>query len=305
MPDTPGVAVDAAHTNGHARPPKDGLVRADARLVLRAADEEQGDGRTLEGHFSVFDQWTEIDSFYEGQFMERVAKGAFRKTFREQREQLRVLLQHGMDPQLGDRPIGEILDLREDDVGAYYKVRLFESVPDLVMDGLRAGQYGASFRFSVTREEWKDDAEPSEDNPRGLPERTLKEVSVREFGPVTWGAYPTATAGLRSFSDEIILARATREPERLRSLLEYLKQTESNELHSSAAPEQEVADTSQDERIEVREDEAAQAVIETAETGAPGKPTPLYFGKSRKATPGSDPTSLYIGKNRKRKAGWL
>ena len=33
-------------------------------------------------------------------------------------------------------------------------------------------------------------------NPEGLPERVLREVTVMEFGPVTWGAYPDATAQL-------------------------------------------------------------------------------------------------------------
>jgi hypothetical protein len=67
--------------------------------------------------------------------------------------------------------------------------------------------YGASFRFSVTREEFNRDAKPSDYNPQGLPERTLKEVAVREFGPVTFPAYSGATASVRSLTDEFTLGK--------------------------------------------------------------------------------------------------
>ena len=40
--------------------------------------------------------------------MERFAPGAWKKTLREQRDQMRVLFQHGHDPELGDKPIAEI-----------------------------------------------------------------------------------------------------------------------------------------------------------------------------------------------------
>jgi HK97 family phage prohead protease len=81
--------------------------------------------------------------------MERIAPGAFKKTFREQPRPMRVLFQHGMDPQVGDKPLGPIRDLREDETGAYYEVPLLDAsyVRDQVLPGLRAGLYGASFRF--------------------------------------------------------------------------------------------------------------------------------------------------------------
>ena len=50
----------------------DNLVRArqggDAMGMTDSAS-----GRTMFGHFSVFNTWTEIDSAYEGRFMEKVA----------------------------------------------------------------------------------------------------------------------------------------------------------------------------------------------------------------------------------------
>jgi HK97 family phage prohead protease len=133
--------------------------------------------------------------------MERVAPGAFLRTFVEDRASMRVLLQHGRDPQLGEKPLGPILTLREDEHGAYYEVPLFDGVPSLVVEGLRAGQYGASFRFRVLLEEIAEQPEPSDYNPLGLPERTIQDAQVLEFGPVTFPAYPDATAGVRSLSD--------------------------------------------------------------------------------------------------------
>ena len=171
-----------------------------AQIATRAAEEEAGDGTLMYGHFAVFNEWTEIDSWFEGHFMERLAPGAFRKTIRENRDAIKVLFQHGMDPQIGDKPLGPIDALREDSEGAYYEVPLLDAdyVRNDVLPGLQAGLYGASFRFQVMREEFDTEPGPSDDNPAGLPERTIKELRLFEFGPVTFPAYQSATAGVRS-----------------------------------------------------------------------------------------------------------
>jgi hypothetical protein len=185
-----------------------------------AASSDPADGPGLVGHFAVFNRWTEIDSLWEGCFMERVAPGAFRKTFRENRDAMRVLFQHGRDPQCGMKPLGPIRDLAEDDFGAGYNVDLLDTSynRDLI-PGLRAGQYGASFRFNVMREDLVLEPKPSEYNPRGIPERTIREARVSEFGPVTFGAYADATSGMRSLTDEDLVERLATDPERLTRLL--------------------------------------------------------------------------------------
>lgn len=153
------------------------------------------------GHFSVFNDWTLIDSLWEGRFMERIAPGAFSATIREDRSSIKALFQHGRDPNVGSKPLGSITTLREDAVGAYYEVDLLDAryVDDL-LPALREGLYGASFRFEVRREEIRQDPGTSDYNPGGLPERTIREARVFEFGPVTFPAYAGATAGLRSDS---------------------------------------------------------------------------------------------------------
>lgn len=163
------------------------------------------DGTTMVGHFAVFDTWTEIKSIFEGNFLERIAPGAFADTFKERGDQIRVLYDHGADPTIGNKPLGAPTVLKEDSRGAYYEVDLFDSsyVNDL-KPAIRAGQLGASFRFKVTADAWAQPKEPSRDNPQMLEERTITGVDLYEFGPVTFPAYPDASAGLRSRTDEFI-----------------------------------------------------------------------------------------------------
>lgn len=199
-----------------------------AGVSLRADDDGEGDGdgaQRLEGHFSVFNRFYEIDSWFEGHFMERIAPGAFKRTFNAAADskdlhRIQVLLEHGHDPQVGDKPLGVPEELAEDDVGARYLARLFDAsyVRDL-LPALRAGVYGASFRFRPIRDEWNDEPEPSEENPQGIPERTIKEVRVFEFGPTLWPANPSATAGVRSLTDRYYESLRTRDPKTYDSLL--------------------------------------------------------------------------------------
>ena len=214
----PATAV----TGAAERAPKDDLFRSRPTSISLRAGVEGTDGRTLFGHFAVTNVWTEINSYWEGRFMERFAPGAFKKTFKERGDQIRILFQHGFDPEVGDRPIADIRTLTEDDEGAYYEAELLDGVPDLVVSGLERGLYGASFKFSSMREEWAEEPGQSDDNPDGIPERTIKEARVFEGGPVTFGAYPQATAALRSATDNFLVMRQA-DPEHRRWLLDRMK----------------------------------------------------------------------------------
>jgi len=161
-----------------------------------------GDPPTLAGHFSVFNQWTTIDSVTEGKFLERVAPGAFSATFRDDRAALRCLFQHGKDPQVGDKPLGPFTVLQEDERGAYYEVPMLDTSYNRDLEpGLRAGLYGSSFRFRVESEDFTPRVKRSTWNPDALPERTILRAHVFEAGPVTFAAYAGATAGIRSLTD--------------------------------------------------------------------------------------------------------
>jgi HK97 family phage prohead protease len=213
----------------HASPPRENLIRA---VMPGVEFRDAGDGGEelpdgvlgiLRVLFSPVNEWTEINSAWEGHFMERFAPGSWRKTIRESAAKVRSLFQHGMDPQVGDKPLGPIRTLLEDDErgGGYGEVDLIDTSYNRdLLPGLKAGLYGASHRFAAMRETWDDNPDPSEQNPKGLPERTIKEARLMEFGPVTFGAYAGATAGVRSLTDEFLMNCFRSDPVRLREMFE-------------------------------------------------------------------------------------
>jgi hypothetical protein len=178
------------------------VVRAlsDAPELRKAADDSLG---LLTGHFSAFNNWYRVESMWEGEFLERTAPGFTTQTIAEDRGGMRVLFNHGFDSSAGDKVLGPIQDLREDDTGPYYEVPLFDTSYNRdLLPGLKAGVYGASFRMRVLEDSWNDEPDPSTDNPKALPERTITRAKVMEFGPVTFPANPEASASVRSTTDE-------------------------------------------------------------------------------------------------------
>ncbi len=168
-----------------------------ARLESRADGES--DGRTLVGYAAMYNRWTEIDSWYEGRFMERIAPGAFKNTLAKRGERVKVLFNHGYDPSIGDKPLGKASRMVEDDAGLWtetplsrtsYNDDLIELLRDEAIDGM-------SFRFRVTAEEWLEDPDLVS-NEYKLPERTITGLDLYEFGPVTFPAYEATSAGVRS-----------------------------------------------------------------------------------------------------------
>lgn len=200
---------------------------------LRADDpddgpvEDEGLG-LMDVRFSVFDTWYEIDSWWEGRFLERTARGAFKRTIAAHNKarsadahQIITLFNHGMDFHIGDKILGSIESLSEESDSPLSVVRLFDtSFNRDLLPGLRAGVYGSSFMFRVVKDEWNNEPGASEHNPEGLPERTLKELRVFEAGPVTFPANPDATAGMRctSGTDAYYEQLTRRDPNRVDGL---------------------------------------------------------------------------------------
>src|SRR2546428_187563 len=103
---------------------------------------------------------------------------------------MRVLFNHGKDPAIGDKVLGPIAELREDENGAYYEVPLLDTSYNRdLLPGLEQGLYGASSRFSVMKEAMNQKPQRSDWTPEGLPERPIQGVALREFGPVPFPAY--------------------------------------------------------------------------------------------------------------------
>jgi hypothetical protein len=190
---------------------------------------------TMVGHFSTFDQFYEVNSILEGRFLERIGRRAFDKTIRESRDQMKVLYDHGQDPQIGNKVLGKIEDLHTDRTGPAYTVPLFDTSYNRdLQPGLEAGQYGSSFRFTVEKDQWDDSPEPRDDNPDGIPERTITEARVYEFGPVTFPANPHATAGVRSTTDDFY--QRSRDPEGFESLVRAAQSARTSIRQDEAAP---------------------------------------------------------------------
>jgi HK97 family phage prohead protease len=196
------------------------LVRAAPSSIEATRDGSAEAMPTMVVRFSPFDTWYQIDSWWEGTFLERTVKGAFAKTIKENRSNVKVLYDHGYDFSLGNKILGPIDDLREDSDSAVGEVPLFDTSYNRdLLPGLEAGVYGSSFRFRVIRDEWNDEPGKSSHNPDGIPERTIKEVRLFEFGPVTFPANPDATAGVRCLTDDYYGRMRSRDPKRVDELL--------------------------------------------------------------------------------------
>lgn len=185
--------------------PTDNLSRARATLdaaAIRSTDDDEAG--VLFGHFSVFDNWYEVNSVWEGRFLERIRPGAFERTLSERGSQIKALYDHGADPHLGNKPLGRFTRLEEDEVGGVYEIDLIDTDynRDFIKPAARAGLLGSSFRFKVVNEDWVDHPKRSDHNPERLPERSILDTDVFELGPVTFPANEAADAALRSTSDE-------------------------------------------------------------------------------------------------------
>jgi HK97 family phage prohead protease len=175
------------------------------------------------GHLAIFDAPAKVDSAVEGQFIERIARGAFRKTISENRRSIQVLYDHGKDPRFGRRPIARLTDLREDERGVYFEAEVLDTGTNReeLIPGLRAQVFGSSFSFRPTKKPTIEHSPRASDiNPDRWPEVTVTELRMSEFGPTPFPIYDTNPVGIRSITDEYLLAQLASDPERLRALFD-------------------------------------------------------------------------------------
>ena len=227
---------------------RDGLTRT-VGFALARSDDEQPDGLTIEGYGAVFDKTTKINS-WEGQFEEKIRRGAFKKTLREQTP--RMQFDHGHHPLLGGLPLGRWTTAEEDERGLHLLGRMFDNwMTEPFRDAIREGAIdGMSFRFSVVREKWtdKDGKEIKSDNDlfdllyfgsadRGPITRELIEVRAPEAGPVVWPAYKDTEVSARSADGGTLildLASLRRDPRQLADVAALIdaevRQTEKREV---------------------------------------------------------------------------
>ena len=191
-PDSWHTSIDSWHD---AYEPDLSDRSTDMAIERRTADEgvelrEEGGTLTAIGYAATFNRL----SSNLGGFVERVAPATFRSTLNQ--SDVRALFNHEPDHLLGRSSTGT-LRLSEDDHGLRYEVDLPNtSLGRDVAELLRRGDIsGSSFGFRTISDEWSE----TED---GYPLRTLTEVALRDVGPVTFPAYSSTEASLRSLADD-------------------------------------------------------------------------------------------------------
>ncbi len=216
-----------------------------------------GDGRTVTAYAAVFDTPTKISDF-EGEYIERIHPAAFNKAIRDAAPQgkrttwlTRVLFNHGMTTygtpsDRGSMPIGTPESITADSRGLLTVTRYNHTpLADEALDAIKSGSITAqSFQGRFVRSDKKGPFRADKDG--NLPVVTRKEVTLKEYGPAVFAAYPDA---------EIVGVRATLNPTES-SLLKVILSS----LSASDATLDLVVDVlnAQDEYIE-----AAQAALAT------------------------------------------
>lgn len=134
-----------------------------------------------------------VNSSNLGGFVERVAPGAFTKTLQE--ADIRALFNHDQSLLLGRNRAGT-LRLQEDEVGLAYEIDLPDTSlgRDVATHLERGDLTGSSFGFRVIDDEWGE-------TDSGFPMRTLKQVALRDVGPVVFPAYSDSESALRGLAE--------------------------------------------------------------------------------------------------------
>jgi HK97 family phage prohead protease len=155
-------------------------------LTVRAeaADSDSEYIGTLEGYAVVFESDSLEFAGWEKPWVERVAKGAFKRTLEEQPD-VKALWSHREDVILARTPA--TLSLEEDSHGLKVEIRLIDTQQNRdIMSSVRAGLVDAmSFGFTPQKVSWEDAGE------REI--RTLEDVDLFEVSPVVWPAYPATS----------------------------------------------------------------------------------------------------------------
>lgn len=151
------------------------------------------DSATVTGYAAVTDQWTTIAGLFE----ERIARGAFARTLRENPNVL-AIHHHDYARVLGRTTAGT-LRLSEDSHGLKAEIDLDLRTPDgmTVYGTVDRGEIsGMSFSFSVLAETW-------EDPEFGLPKRTITDLELHEVTTTAIPAYPTTSISLTRSADSL------------------------------------------------------------------------------------------------------
>lgn len=165
-----------------------------------------GDGRTVEAYAAVFGSTAPV-SDQDGNYLERIAPGAFDATLTKHGTRFGVLFNHGLTiygtpSDRGSMPIGTPLEVRADARGLYTVTR-YNATPlaDEALEGIRSGSITAqSFQGRFVASDIKPPRGGFRPNPDGsLRTVTRTEIALKEYGPAVFAVYPDAAiVGVRA-----------------------------------------------------------------------------------------------------------
>ncbi len=156
--------------------------------------QSRGDAPVARGVALPWNTWTTI-SERAAAFRERFSPGAFRDTLRNRNYPVAALSNHGQGP-AGYMPLGK-LALWESARGLEYELAFLSAPYALdVAEGVAAGLFGASVRFSTHSERVRRAPGRSAENPHGLEERTITAASLTEVSLTSFPAYSGTSAAL-------------------------------------------------------------------------------------------------------------
>jgi HK97 family phage prohead protease len=170
----------------------DGPQAKEPEIRTNSADFEiraEGDGMTFTGYASVFNSPSED----LGGFIEYVAPGAFKRSL-QSRNEVKLLWNHDSGEPLASLR-GGTMQLVEDSRGLKVTAQLPNTTRGRdVAELLRTNVINTmSFGFNVIRDMWSSDGKT----------RTLESVRLFEVSVVSFAAYPSTTAQVRSASQTI------------------------------------------------------------------------------------------------------
>ena len=156
---------------------------------IRVQKAEDGK-RTVGGYVNKFDQLSED----LGDFREKVRKGAFARSLKEQ--PVLAFWNHNSDIVLGNTE-NKTLRAFEDDIGLGFELDLPDTTAGIDAGKLieRGDVSGVSFGFRTLKEEW-------DETDKNNPIRTLVDVQLYEISPTAIPAYPQSVVSARSILDE-------------------------------------------------------------------------------------------------------
>jgi HK97 family phage prohead protease len=165
-------------------------------------------------------RFNELSKPLYGIFQEKILPGAFTRALKD--SDIRGLFNHDKNFVLGRESAGT-LKVYEDEAGLRYEITPADAqdVKDLMAKMSRGDIRESSFSFRVASDgaEWDDSGE--------MEIRTIKEIEVvYDVGPVTFPAYPTATAGVRSYEEMIKAEKPNKRSYKISNELKRLKLAE-------------------------------------------------------------------------------